>query len=207
MDNLSLQLQTPLHTHSFGLKVALAEGILHLAVLYAVARLSFPWFVDYLYRILVLLSGPKPHVNLFQFMFSHLLGLSSALGIVAGFSAARFLRSRVVLFVWLVPVVILAFFFVFRAPGMYPTMILDSDFRQAFHYCFGGGFHFTDDSYSWREFGHYFVRNGSDFLRGMAQLRVTVPAYVGIAYSIGAWISLRMTILFPHPSKTPIGSH
>lgn len=203
MEAFSLEPQTPLHPDYSGLKVAVRQGFLHLALVYAVTLLTFPWMLDIFYRILTALSGPNSRVNPFQFVFSHLLVFSLALGISAGFGATRFFDNRVVLLIWLVPAMFLAYCFFFRAPGMYPTMILDSDFRQAFHYYFGKGFHFTNELDSQREIGRYFLRNAPDFLRGVAQLRVTVPAYVGIAYSAGAWLSFRWRATSPGSFSTP----
>jgi hypothetical protein len=41
-------------------------------------------------------------------------------------------------------------------------------------------------------------QNMKEFLRGYAQLRVTVPSYVGVGYSLGAGLSLGMK------KKTPV---
>jgi hypothetical protein len=90
--------------------------------------------------------------------------------------------------VWAVPVAVLVITFVLDAPGMYPTMILGSDFKEAFHYYFGGGFHFPEYSNYGELLRH--LSGNFDIIRGYTQLRVAVPAYVGVAYSIGAWGSL-----------------
>jgi hypothetical protein len=129
----------------------------------------------------------RPALVSFQFFCSHLFAFSFVPGVIGGFLGAKFLTSGIVRFVWVVPVAVLVVAFVF-APGMYPTAILDSDFALAFHYYFGGGFNFP--AYStyaelFRNFHEHF-----DLIRGYAQFRITVPAYAGVAYSLGASFSL-----------------
>jgi len=70
-------------------------------------------------------------------------------------------------------------------------MILDSDFGQAFHFYFGGGFHFSGQWHSYHEMIRDIVPS-RDILRASAQLSITLPAYVGVAYSIEAWLSIRL---------------
>jgi hypothetical protein len=141
-------------------------------------------------KALPFLLGHRLGENPFQFAFSHLLPFSLVPGFAAGFVSAKLFRNGVVRFVWLVPVVLLFFLFVFDCPGMYPTMLWESDFRQAFHYFFGGGFNVVGEYHNYRDLPTLMAQNTGDFVRGYAQLRVTVPAFVGVAYCIGAWLSL-----------------
>lgn len=89
-------------------------------------------------------------------------------GLVAGFLNAKLFRHGVVRFVWMAPAIVLAFAFGFYAP---------SNFREAFHYYFGGQFiipkYSSDSGLQRNMFG-----NLGEVLRGTSQLRVTVPAYV-----------------------------
>ena len=193
MRNLLLRFPKSLRAANSDYVSAIRQGVLHLAAVYFIAWLSMPWLLDVAYGyVLPFLLGHPLRGNLFQFAFSHLLALSFLLGFAAGFGNAKSLRNGVVRFVWLVPVVVLVFSFLFRGPGMYPTLLWESDFGQAFHYFFGGGFNFVGEYHSYRDLPTLMEHNIGDFMRGYTQFRVTVPAYVAIAYSIGAWLSLRM---------------
>jgi hypothetical protein len=169
------------------------QGISHVAAVYGVAWLCFPALVGLVYGSLVqFLVGHRLRGNPLQFAFSHLVVLSVPPGLIAGFVNARLFSRGIVRFVWLVPFVVLLYRFVFTAPGMYPTMLQESDFRQAFHYFFGGGFKIVGECHSYRDLRTLIFQNLGDVTRGYAQYRWTVPAYVGVAYSLGAWLSLRM---------------
>jgi len=172
-------------------KLAFWQGVLHLSVIYVVARLTVPAAFYYSFRGIAIASGQAPRVNPLQFMLDHLLGFSLLCGIAVGFGSARFFQNKVILYVWTVPAMVLAFCFVFESPGVYPTMILDSDFGQAFHFYFGGGFHFSGQWHSYHEMIRDIVPS-RDILRASAQLSITLPAYVGVAYSIEAWLSIRL---------------
>jgi hypothetical protein len=141
-------------------------------------------------RVLPFLLGRSLGGNPFQFFFSHLLAFSFLPGLVAGFTIARSLGNKIIRFVWIVPVAVLLFLFVFTGPGMYPTMLWESDFRQSFHFFFGAGFRIVGEFHDFRDFPTLMRQNMVEFLRGYAQLRVTVPAYVGVGYSLGAGLSL-----------------
>jgi hypothetical protein len=192
MKSLLLRVQKSLGVANSGHVSAIWQGILHVAAVYFVARLCMPWLVEVIYgRFLPLLLGHRLAANPFQFLFSHLLVLSFLPGFAAGFVNAKLFRDKVVRFTWLVPAVVLLFW-VLTGPGMYPTMLWESDFRQAFHFFFGGGFNIVGEYQNYRDLPSLMTKNTGDFLRGYAQFRATVPAYAGIAYSVGAWLSLRI---------------
>jgi hypothetical protein len=191
MRNLVGKLQKSLSSAYSGPVSATWQGILHVAAIYVLARLFTPWLLDVtLEGVLPFLLGHPLGGNPFQFFFSHLLAFSILPGFVAGFVNAKLFGNRVIRFVWLVPVAILFFLFVFTGPGMYSTMLWDSDFRQAFHYFFGAGFRIVGEYHNYRDLPTLMSQNMKEFLRGYAQLRVTVPAYVGVGYSLGAGLSL-----------------
>jgi hypothetical protein len=173
---------------------AIWQGVVHVATIYLIARLCIPWLADVSYgKVLPFLSGHRLGGNPFQFLFSHLLALSLLPGFVAGCVTARLLHNRVVRFSWAVPVAVLLLSFVFAGPGMYPTMLWQSDLRTAIHYFFGGGFNIVGEYQNPRDLPRLMtMQNMGDFIRGYSQLRATVPVYVGVAYSSGAWLSLRM---------------
>lgn len=192
MKNLVSRLQKSLSSADFGWFAAAWQGILHVAAIYILARLFTPWSLDVTFsRVLPFLGHPLGG-NPFQFFFSHLLAFSFMPGLIVGFVNAKLFGNRVIHFVWLVPVAVLLFLFVFTGPGMYPTMLWESDFRQAFHYFFGAGFRIIGEFHNFRDFPTLMRQNMSDFFRGYVQLRVTVPAYVGVAYSLGGLLSLRI---------------
>lgn len=195
MSNLLSRFQKFLEYGNIGRRVsAIWHYVLHVVVVYFIARSGIPRLSLVIYvKVLPFLLGHDLAGNPFQFFFSHLLALSLLPGFVMGFVNAKLLRNKVVCFSWLVPVALLVLRFVFTGPGMYPTMLWQSDFRQAFHYFFGGGINIVGEFQNYRDLPKFItVQNGWDFMRGWAQFRATVPAYVGITYSIGAWLSLRM---------------
>ncbi len=199
MRNLPPTFQKWLGTANSGHLSAVWQGTLHVAAIYFIARLCIPWLSDIFYgRALQFLPGHRMGGNPLQFLFSHLLLLSLPSGFVAGFVNTKLLRSKVVYFSWLVPVVVLSLRFVITGPGMYLTMIWQSDFRQAFHYFFGGDFNIVGEYQSYRDLAKIMtLQNIGDIMRGSAQLRATATAYLGVAYTVGAWLSLRL--------KRPLG--
>jgi len=173
-----------------GLRSSVWQAMVHLAAVYLIARLCTPWLLRITHdAIIPLVTGRSPRIDL-QFFYSHLFAFSFVPGFVAGFLNAKVLRGGIVRFVWMAPVTVLVFAFVFYAPGVYPTMILESNFREAFHYYFGWQFSIPQYS-SYVDLQRNMFENVREVLRGTAQLRVSVPTYVGVAYSLGAWLSLR----------------
>lgn len=61
--------------------------------------------------------------------------------------------------------------------------------REAFHCYFGGQFIIPEYS-SYSDLQRNMLGNLREVLRGTSQLRITVPAYVGVAYILGALFSL-----------------
>jgi hypothetical protein len=174
-----------------GSKSAVWQGLLHLAAVYAIARICTPWLLQVTHDyILPWLTGRPPRVGL-QFFFAHQFAFSIVPGLIAGFFTTKLLHHRMVRFVWVIPVVVLAVVFVFTAPGMYPTMILQSDFRTAFHSFFGGDCtlpEYATYSELWKDTPKVF-----EMLFMYRRFRIVVPAYVGVAYSFGAWVSLYLS--------------
>jgi len=171
---------------------AIWQYVFHLIVIYAVARYCVLWLAwglhDYIFPVL-LRHGPK--VSSFEFFFSNLIDFSVICGLLAGFINGNFMRHPVVRFTWAVPVLILVLAFLFKVPGVYPTMIFQSDFGAAFHYAFGGGFKIPHDFRTRRELWAAFSEN-PDMLRGYFQFRYAAPAYASVAYSLGALLSTHL---------------
>ena len=179
------------------------QGIFHVAAVYGVAWVCIPGLVALAYGIPVqFLAGRRLGGNPLQFAFSHIVVLSILPGFIAGFANAMLFNRGIVRLVWLLPFAVLIYRFVFHAPGMYPTMLWDSDFRQAFHYFFGGGFKIIGECHNYGELRTLMLQNMGDVFRGFAQYRWTVPAYVGVAYSLGAGLSLSMNGIRFQTSKT-----
>jgi hypothetical protein len=165
------------------------QGVLHLSAIYAVARIFAPWLSNFAHDILYpyILRRPAGGGS-WQFFFTHLFAISFIPALLVGYLNSKLLLHRIGRYVWTIPVAILVIVFVFAAPGIYPTMILESDFARAFHYYFGGDFEFHGEFHTYREFARGILEN-RDFQRGWDQFRITVPAYAGIAYSLGACFS------------------
>jgi hypothetical protein len=167
------------------------QYVFHVLAVYAVAEYCMPWLSWVIYeKVLPTLLHTPLNIGVSQF-FSHLMIYSALCGLLAGTVNAKLFPHPVVRFVWVVPVVVLILAFVFMAPGMYPTMILQSDFGKAFHYFFGGGFDIPANFLNFRQAAREGV-DVRDVLRGLIQLRYAVPAYVGVAYSFGAWLSINL---------------
>jgi hypothetical protein len=176
----------------------LGQGIVHLVQVYAIGRLCVPWLIVVAHdRVLPHITGHPAEISP-QFLYSHLFVFSIVLGLVAGFLNAMLFRRKVVLFVWVVPVTVLCITFVFKGPGMYPTMIWDSNFKEAAHFFFDWNFHIPDYN-SYAEMRTDVLNNVHELIRGTAQLHDTVPAFVGIAYSLGAWLSLHLNYAKQEP--------
>jgi hypothetical protein len=117
-----------------GPKAGIWQGILHLAAVYAIARICTPWLIELTHNmILPLLTGRAARISP-QFLYSHLFTFSFVPGLIAGFLNAKLFNHGIVRYVWVIPVVLLFVTFVFFGPGMYPTMILESNFKEAVHF-------------------------------------------------------------------------
>jgi hypothetical protein len=150
----------------------LVQAILHLIAIYVVAREFIPWLSNY--------SAP-------QFFASYMFLLSLPPGVVIGFINGRLWRHRIVGFVWILPVLLLALAIVFRGPGVYPTMLLQSEWRKAFQFYFA-----PVSGLPSRRLTYGDLQNLSLLFQlrpFFAQLHSVVPALVGVAYSIGALLS------------------
>lgn len=153
---------------------------IHLIILYQVVSFSTTFLPDLLYKAILLAThatGPSlPQAA--GSLFSHLLAFSMIPAFAAGLVINAKFRHKAAEYIWIVPVVILAYEFIFHGPGMYPTMLGDSDFPKAFHFFFGGGL--PTDVTNWR----------ADWYRVYAQVRFTAPAYGALAYSFGAFLAM-----------------
>jgi hypothetical protein len=166
---------------------------LHLFIVYAVvyfATLSLSAMVRV--RILPLIQHHPPTVSSFQFAFSHLFLFSFYPAIAVAFIYANWYRHRIAYFVWVVPLVILAYkFLTFPANDS----VLESSsghFAAAFHQYFAGDFLIGE----FRDYRELFQLAGSnaDMPRGMAQYQFTAPLYAAIGYSIGTLIGINVPI-------------
>lgn len=186
---------------------AVWQFVFHVIVIYASVEYCVPWLTWEIYHHVptVLWHDPE-QANFWQFFFSNLMTISFVCGLSAGLVNARFLSHPIVRLVWVFPAVILIIAFLFTAPGIYPTMILQSDFGMAFHYAFGGGFKIPYEIHTYRDLWKAFIEI-PDLMRGYYQLRFTAPACAGIAYSFGAHLSLRMRSFDRRRSDTDESDH
>jgi hypothetical protein len=114
------------------------------------------------------------------FFYTVVLPMAAALGMLAGiFSLRRTIREA--RYVWLLPLFILLVAFLFVSPGIYATILWESELTPALAFWFGPIFH-TFSS------GHH---PSLDLGRAYWQTRVTAPAYAGAMYSLGACIAAR----------------
>jgi hypothetical protein len=162
--------------------------LLDLAAVYVLVELFVPWLAGWTRNTLLpILQHPTPSGR-FEFLFSHILGLSFIPAFLVGLINARFKR-KAAQFVWLIPAAILAYKFVtFPAPS-----VLQNHFPAACHQYFGGRF-VVPEFRSWKEL-YSIATSDSDMTRGMAQLRFTGPFYAGVGYSLAAWIGCRTELI------------
>src|SRR5437667_12150786 len=108
--------------------------LLHLAVVYLIARLCVAWLAGQIHDFwLPLLQTPSSESS-FQFLFAHLLLLSILSGTVTGLATSRY-RHSAACYIWIVPVAVLAYKF-----AVFPSGIFESHFHAAFHHYFAAGF-------------------------------------------------------------------
>lgn len=156
----------------------------HLAVVYGIAIYLTPWVAAWTRGTLLPLLRQPTSSGRFEFFFSHILAFSFIPALLAGFANARF-KNKAAEFVFLVPVVILAYKFVtFPAPSLF-----QSQFVAAFHQYFGGGFAIPEFR-DWHEFWTIMGSN-SEMMRGVTQAHFTAPFYSGVGYSLAVWIARR----------------
>jgi hypothetical protein len=162
------------------LKRIVRYGI-HLIILYEVVTFSTNSLPHLLYKARLLAThGTFVPQHELAFAFSNLLAFSVIPAFLVGFILNAKFRHEVAEYIWVVPVAILGFEFIFNGPGMYPTMLGNSDFPKAFQFFFGGGLS-TD-----------LTHPNADWVRVYAQITFTMPAYASLAYSLGAFLGIRV---------------
>jgi hypothetical protein len=164
---------------------------LHLLALYAIVNITTMWLAGFTHgKLLPLIQQHPPTVSSFQFALSHLFIFSFWPAVVVAFVYAHWYRHKVAYFVWVVPLVVLAYkFLVFPAH----TSVLSGiggQFSAAFHYYISGNFVIAE-FYSYRELFDMAATN-LDMTRGMDQYRFTAPLYAGIGYGLGTLLGMKL---------------
>ena len=142
--------------------------LLHQIAAYIVVRFCVPLTAMSIARMPYVRSGV---VNWIGFLFDHLLLFSVLPAFLIAMTVNRILKHRPAVYVWVIPLVVFAYEFIFASPTVYPTMIRESDFATAFRQWIGDGFKSPVNAYY--------------------QIKFTAPVYVAVAYSLGAWLALR----------------
>ena len=175
---------------------AIVQGILHLVAIYGVARICPPLLSNFVHDVVypVLLRRP-PGSSSWQFFFSHLFVFSFLPALIAGFVNSKWLPHKIARFVWTIPTTILIVVFVLSASAG-NGLFVENDIQQAFYNFFGGNFVIPGEYHATRELLKDFLHN-PDLLRGFEQFKITVPMYVGLAYSVGARLSPFVTTSVP----------
>jgi hypothetical protein len=164
----------------------IVQFLLHLSVVYFIARYAVPWLSGWTEGRLLPLLGLSTSSSRFEFLFSHVFILSFALAFAAGLINARF-KHKAAWFVWLVPSAILAYKLI-----TFPSVsVLSVQSHPVLHYYFAGGFHIPQFS-NWQDFWTL-VQKNPEMARGMAQLNYSAPFYAGVGYSTTAWIGQRLS--------------
>jgi hypothetical protein len=158
----------------------LLQGILHLTVIYVVARRLVPWALDF--------NNPR-------YFASHMLLFGLIVGIATGFVTGRLWRHPIVRLVWVCPVLLLALAIVFSGPDVYPTMPFQSNWAEAFRFYFVPVSGLPSQMFT--QDGLRNVSMLSLMAHSDAQFRAVVPGVVGVAYSIGALLSGLLKIPIP----------
>ncbi len=176
------------------LGLTLLQFLLHLAVVYLLANFVVAWLSAQFHNLILPLLGMPSSQSRFAFAFNHLLLFSVLCGLAAGIVAATY-RHRAAQFVWIVPVIILAYKFL-----TFPAGLFQDRFALAFHHYLAGGFLIPE----FHTFQDVFMGWNSDYERGLDQVQFTVPVYVGLAYGVGSWAGARLGIRFPLFGAPPI---
>jgi hypothetical protein len=175
---------------------ALAQGVLHVVAIYIVARICAPWLANLTHNTIYPLLFHRPmSATSWQFGFSHLFVLSFLPALLVGFVNEKLLPHRIVLLAWVIPATMLTIvlvLFVSTATGLF----IENDIKEALRYYFSGGFVIPAEFQTRRELLIAFKQN-PDMARGWAQLRFTGPLYAGVAYSLGALLSVYWKKLRP----------
>jgi hypothetical protein len=154
----------------------------HVGAIYLIVWFITPWVAGRWYDwILPLLQSPENGGRL-QFMFSHVFALTFLPGLMTGFINAKY-RHKAAFFVWTVPLLVLLYRLI-----TFPTTALQEHWPTVFHYYFAGDF-LVPDFQTYRDLFSR-VAIGSDFARGMAQIRTTGAFYAGVGYTLAALASM-----------------
>jgi hypothetical protein len=158
---------------------------LHLLVFYQIARFSRGSLVGFVYgTVLPAVQGHPVSGSSMQFLFSHNLVFSLVPSFLAALAINAKFHHSAARWVWILPIAVLAFAFIFVGPGIYPTMIFDSNFGQAFRHFFGT----VAGVPPIRNFKD--MTGFDDWWRVRDQFQYTMPAYAGVGYSLGAWLGM-----------------
>jgi hypothetical protein len=162
---------------------------LHLLFVYAIAEFASIWLAGRVHgTILPLITQRSVNsTSSFQFAFSHLFVFSFFPALLVGFVYSAWFRQRTALFVWIVPLAILAYKIV-----TFPTTAFQSHFAVALHEYFAGDFRIPE-FYSYEDLARL-VMPSPDAQRGLEQLRYTAPLYAALGYSVGAFLAMRHRI-------------
>lgn len=158
----------------------LLQGILHLVVIYVVARRLVPWLLYFATA---------------QYFASHMLLFGLMAGTAAGFVAGRLWRHPIVRLVWVCPVLLLVLAIVFSGPGVYPTMPFQSNWGEAFRFYFAPVSGLPSHKLMLHDLQN--VSLAPLVVQVYTQLRAVLPGVVGVAYSIGALLSGLLKIPIP----------
>jgi hypothetical protein len=164
---------------------------LHVVAVYALANISTPWLSGFVHgQVLPVIQQHPPAISSFQFLFSHLFMFSFLPSLAVALFYAHWFRHKVALFVWLIPLAVLAY----KLASFPAWSVLDegTQFGRAFRYYFGGDF-FIPEYHKYEEL-FSLVGSSSDTWRGMAQLHFTAPLYAAIGYSLGTLLALRVPV-------------
>jgi hypothetical protein len=154
------------------------RNALHLAAVYVIANTTTMWLAGRVHEwVLPLIEHHPPTVSSLQFAFSHLFLFSFFPAVLIAFIFSVWCPHRVALFVWIVPVVILAYKVV-----TFPATAFQDHWVPAFHEYFGGEF-IIGEFHSYQDL--FRLMADSDIPRGMQQLHFTAPVYAAIGYGIG----------------------
>jgi len=157
----------------------------HLFLLYSVVSFACRTLPDWMTsHTLAVIFHAAVGTDPFGLLFSHLLAFSAIPAFLAGVVINAKLMHGVARFTWIAPTALFVLAFLFKAPGIYPTMLWQSDFGLALHHFFGAipleGLAGARGNFA----------NWIGFFQAYSQLRFTAPLYAGIAYSVGAALGM-----------------
>ena len=160
---------------------------LQLVLIYVAVNVFSPRLAYWCRDIFVAVLPVQDPPSRFEFLFNHIFLFSFLPMFVTGLLMARF-NDKAALFAWTLPAAVLLLNLLSFSTKR-SVFVAQTGIFPAFHYYFGGGF-VVPDFRTWEEFWTVVAPN-ADYVRGIAQVRITGAFYASVGYSLAAFVASR----------------